>query len=69
MKRGKLVACRLCDHTRHANGGRMKQLPEPCAYPGWLNPKVVVWLDAGDYVCTHHIKLKPQPARPALATV
>lgn len=62
---GKRLVCALCNAKRYLNGGRVRELTSPVAYPAYPVNDRVVWLVAGDAVCTNHVQCRPQPQRPA----
>jgi len=71
-KLGERVTCALCGRMGYSRAGNLKQLTAPIAYPYYprtdrpaLPRDATVWCSTGDYVCTFHMQLKPQPARPA----
>ncbi len=63
---GKRLVCTLCGAKRYLNGGRVRELTSAVAYPAYPTPDRIVWLVAGDAVCTNHVQLRPQPPIPEL---
>ncbi len=61
---GKRLVCKLCGSKRYLNGGRVRELTAPVAYPAYPVNDRIVWLVAGDAVCTNHVQCRPQPPRP-----
>jgi hypothetical protein len=62
---GARVHCKLCGRQRYLQGGTVRVLESPVAYPAYPRVDGVVWIEAGEPVCTWHMQLKPQPEQPA----